>query len=77
MAGAGWAYRRWQTPPNLLAPLPPWPQEIGAQALLPLASTTVDIAVGSFWQRSVAWANSSQPDPLGLAPSLGAATPNN
>lgn len=77
MAGAGWAYRRWQPPPLALDPLPPWPQEIGAQALLPLASTTVDIAVGSFWQRSVAWANPSQPDPLGLAPSLGAVPPGN
>lgn len=77
LAGGGWAYHRWQPQPLALAPLPPWPQDLAAQGIQPLASPRIDIAVGSFWQRSVAWADPSQPDPLGLAPSLGEAPPGN
>lgn len=77
IAGAGWAYGRWQPQPLALNPLPPWPQDLTAKALLPLAPVAVEVPVGSFWQRSVAWANPNQIDPLGLAPAPAEATPPN
>lgn len=78
LAGGGWAYHRFQPQPLPLASLPPWPQDLQAEDFWALAPTeNIDIAVGSFWQRSVAGGNPSTPDPLALLPAPTASVPNN
>ncbi|MFH7242098.1 MAG: PP2C family protein-serine/threonine phosphatase [Spirulina sp.] len=78
LAVGGWAYTRWQPKPLPLAALPPWPSDLQAEVFQDLApAKSLDIAVGSFWQRSVAWENSGDPDPLALRPNPTASVPNN
>lgn len=76
LAAAGWAYIRWRPQPLALQSVPPWPQGLRAEALTPLIPATAEIAVGTFWQRSVAW-NPDQPDPLELVstPAVAATEP--
>ncbi len=78
LAGGGWAYHHWKPQPLPLAALPPWPSGLRAEVFQDLApAERLDIAVGSFWQRSVAWGNSGEPDPLALLPNPTASAPNN
>jgi serine/threonine protein phosphatase PrpC len=70
VVGAGWAYTRWRPQPMALQGVSPWllgvdTEALAGSALAPVAPAPV-IAVGTFWQRSVAGL-ASQPDLLSLS----------
>lgn len=71
LAGAAWAYGRWQPRPLALQPLSQrWPTSLTGDPLWPLAQVlSVDVLPNSFWQTQVSNWPDLLPDLLALAPS--------